>query len=78
MKAYKTIVLVCLLLGVILLFGLIAGTAFGKIGFDVGILSVTGTAFIDFCLLIAAKSTVEAELKIASASRSKDPRVEIA
>lgn len=77
MKSYKVIVHISLLLGILTLFGIILGTAFGKIGFEVGFLSAMCTAFVDFLLLIAAKSIVEAELKIAMRDQSKKPHVQV-
>ena len=80
MKAYKTIVLVCALVGILTLFGIIAATAFGKVAFDVGMLLIMGTAFIDLVLLYAAKEASVAEVKIAH-MKARDtkgtPRVEV-
>lgn len=74
MKAYKFILMSGLLFGILALFGVIIAGAFGTIAPDAAFVAGASAAFVDFFLLIAAKSVVEAELKIAS--RDKKPRVE--
>lgn len=74
MKAYKFILMSCLLIGILTLFGIILAGAFGRIVPEVAMGAGISVAVVDFFLLIAAKSTVEAELKIAAAKRVNESR----